>query len=413
MLLNTYFGAIELHRDDKFVALRFLTPHQVISTGFENGGIVGGLDLVYNHQGCEPVGPLSRHPSRAILERPDLYAEALLARHGFSGLRAAQLGTAANMNHLAIVLEEYRDIAVLAVATGGVESNAARAGDPASSYEFDGVYEPIACEMPPAHGTINVKIAANQPMSDGALVRAVMTATEAKTAALQELSVPSRYSSGLATGTGTDQIAVCVPSDGRARPLRGAGHHTTAGELIGKAVRRAIKETLLFQNGMPPSERGSCMRLMERFGYRGDALIEAILPLLPEDARESVRCAPPILDRDPLTALAVAALLHVHDQLAWGMAPAPCRRETAAGFGAQIAVAASGRRDRWNDYHDTLAERCAAAHRDDPAFVVPLALGIGYAEKWDRQRDMLAELDEQIAQMTDAGKMNGKTHPLQ
>ena len=33
-------------------------------------------------------------------------------------------------------------------------------------------------------------------------VRAVMTATEAKTAALQELALSSRYSDGLATGTG-------------------------------------------------------------------------------------------------------------------------------------------------------------------------------------------------------------------
>ncbi|MFT3960466.1 adenosylcobinamide amidohydrolase [Propionivibrio sp.] len=397
MLLNTYFDAIELHRNDKFVALRFRTPHRVISTGLDNGGIAEGLDLVYNHQGCEPAGPLSRHPSRAVIERPDLYAAALLERHGLGGLRAAQLGTAANMNNLAVVHEEFRDIAVLAVATGGVESNAARAGDPASGYEFDGRYEPIAREQPPAHGTINVMIALNQPMLDGALVRAVMTATEAKTAALQELSVPSRYSSGLATGTGTDQVAVCVPAAGAARPLRGAGHHTTAGELIGKAVRRAIKETLLFQNGMHPSERGSCARLMERFGLRGTALVDAVLPLLPPDARASVQLVPSLLERDPLTVLAVAAFIHVCDQIGWGVVPSPCRREAAANHGAQIAVATAGRRDRWNHYHDVLAERCAAAGRDDPAFVVPLALGLGYADKWEHQHGMLAALDARIA----------------
>ena len=397
MLLNTYFDAIELHRNDKFVALRFRAPHRVISTSLDNGGVAADLDLVYNHQGCEPAGLLSRHPSRAVIDRPDLYAAALLERHGLGGLRAAQLGTAANMSNLAVVLEEYRDIAVLAVATGGVEGNAARAGDPASGYEFDGRYEPITREQPPAHGTINVMIALNQPMLDGALVRAVMTATEAKTAALQELSVPSRYSPELATGTGTDQVAVCVPAKGSAKPLRGAGHHTTAGELIGKAVRRAVKETLLFQNGMHPAERGSCMRLMERFGFHGETLIDAILPLIPEDARATVRHAPPILDRDPLTALAVAAFVHVHDQLSWGSAPAPCRREAAASHGAQIAVSAAGRRDRWNHFHDTLAERCAAAGRDDPAFVVPLALGIGYAEKWEQQHAMLAALDAKIA----------------
>ncbi len=387
----------ELHRNDKFVALRFRTPHRVISTSLDNGGIADHLDLVYNHQSCEPAGPLSRHPSLAVLEHPDQYAAALLERQGLGGLRAAQLGTAANMSHLAVALEEFRDIAVLAVATGGVEGNAARAGDPASGYECDGRYEPITREQPPTHGTINVMIALNQPMLDGALVRAVMTATEAKSAALQELSVPSRYSAELATGTGTDQMAVCVPASGRLQPLRGAGHHTTAGELIGTVVRRAVKETLLFQNGLHPAERGSCMRLMERFGFRGDDLLDAVLPRFPADARDSVRCAPAILDRDPLTALAVAAFVHVHDQLNWGMAPAPCRREAATSHGAQIAVATAGRRDRWNPFHDTLAEHCAAAGRDDPAFVVPLALGLGYAEKWDHQQAMLAALDAKIA----------------
>jgi adenosylcobinamide amidohydrolase len=397
MLLNTYFDAVELHRNDKFVALRFLTPQRVISTSLMNGGIADGLDLIYNHQGCEPAGPLCRHPSSAVLARPDLYAAALLERHGFGGLRAAQLGTAANMNNLAVVLEEYRDIAVLAVATGGVESNAARAGDPASGYEFDDHYEPIKREPPPAHGTINVMIALNQPILEGALVRAVMTATEAKSAALQELSVPSRYSSGLATGTGTDQIAICAPATGPAKPLRGAGHHTTAGELIGKAVRRAVKETLLFQNGMHPSERCSCMRLMERFGLRGEALMDAVLPLLSADAREGLRQVPQLLDRDPLTVLAVAAFIHVHDQLAWGIAPAPCQREAADSQGAQIAAAAAaGRYERWNHFHDALAEHCAAAGHDDPAFVVPLALGLGYAEKWDRQYEMLEEIDARI-----------------
>lgn len=400
MLLNTYFDAIELHRNDKFVALRFRTPHRVISTGLDNGGIMDDLDLVYNHQSCEPAGPLSRHPSRAVLDRPDLYAAALLERNGLGGLRAAQLGTAANMSNLAVVLETYRDIAVLAVATGGVEGNAARAGDPASGYEFDGRYEPITREQPPAHGTINVMIALNQPMLDGALVRAVMTATEAKTAALQELSVPSRYSPSLATGTGTDQIAVCVPRNGRARPLRGAGHHTSTGELIGKAVRQAIKETLIFQNGMHPAERCSCARLMERFSFSGEALIEATLPLLSEDARASLRLVPQLLDRDPPVVLAVAALVHIYDQIGWGIAPAPCQREAVIRQGAQIAVAASGRPDRWHHFHDALAERCDASGRDDPAFVAPLALGLGYAEKWDRQQAMLAEVDAQISALS-------------
>ena len=399
MLLKTYFDAVELHRDDKFVALRFLIPHRVISTSLTEGGIAEGLDLVFNHQGCE-AGPLSRHPAPQVIARQDLYAAAVLARHGFSGMRAAQLGTAANMNNLAVAVEAFREISVLAAATAGVEGNAARAGDPASCYEFDGRHEMIDRTPPPALGTINVMIVVNQPMVDGALVRAVMTATEAKSAALQELSISSRYSRQIATGTGTDQIAVCAPLSGTSSPIRGAGHHTTLGELIGKAVRRAIKETLVFQNGLFPAGCCSCSHLMARFGFREEgALVEAVLPFLPEAVHEGVRGGPHVFDRDPMTVLAVAAYLHVFDQTEWGVVPPACRREAAAVYGAGIAAALSGRGDREATYRQAIMERMAAEDRDDPAFVVPHALGLGYAEKWQAhlamEADLLARLDKE------------------
>ena len=49
----------------------------------------------------------------------------------------------------------------------------------------------------------------NQELTEGAMVRVIITATEAKTAASNELSVGSRYSDDLATGTCTDQIKSC------------------------------------------------------------------------------------------------------------------------------------------------------------------------------------------------------------
>ncbi|MBN2751611.1 MAG: adenosylcobinamide amidohydrolase [Rhodospirillaceae bacterium] len=396
MVLDTIFNTVELHRTDKFVALRFLAPHRVISTSLTDGGIVEGLDVVFNHQGSE-AGPLSRHPAPGIIARQDLYAAAMLERHGMAGLKAAQLGTAANMNNLAVVREDFREISVLAVATGGVEGNAARAGDPASCYEYDGRHDPITRQPPPAFGTINVMVIINQPMLNGALVRAVMTASEAKTAALQELSIPSRYSTELATGTGTDQIAICVPVCGPTTPLRGAGHHTTAGELIGKAVKRAIKDTLIFQNGLFPAERCSCMRLMERFGFPGESLVDAVLPYVPHSVRDGVRKGPHVFDRDPMTALAVAAFVHVHDQLTWGMAPPLCGRDAAVTHGASISAACSGRADRWAAYRDRIAKDCETQKRYDPAFVVPIALGLGYTEKWLAHDAMLADLATHVA----------------
>ena len=57
---------------------------------------------------------------------------------------------------------------------------------------------------------------------------------------------------------------------------------------------------------------------MDRFGLGDAALTEAVLPLLPEAIRDGVRRGPHVFDRDPMTALAVAGFLHVHDQLNWG-----------------------------------------------------------------------------------------------
>lgn len=114
------------------------------------------------------------------------------------------------MNNAAICHERFQDLEVVTVCTGGVEGNAGRAGDPASYYEPQ---EESADERAEKGGglepgTINAMIFINRELLPGAMVTAVLTATEAKTAALQELEIPSRYSEGLATGTGTDQIAV-------------------------------------------------------------------------------------------------------------------------------------------------------------------------------------------------------------
>ena len=117
MLLRTFFDAIELHRDDKFVSARFLRPFKVISTCPANGGLTGHLDMVFNHQCCEPAG----HQMTYLMDahrRPLQYQAALLADHGLSG-KAAGLGTAANMHNLCIAEENYRELALVAVATGG------------------------------------------------------------------------------------------------------------------------------------------------------------------------------------------------------------------------------------------------------------------------------------------------------
>ena len=389
MRLRSFFDAIDLHRDEKFVSVRFRRPFRVISTSGASGGIAENLDLVFNHQSCEPKS--HNLPDLVAAHRDaKTYVRVLTERGGVPGAAAAGLGTAANMNNLCIAEESFRELSVAALATGGVETNAARAGDPAAFYECDGRFERCRGEeaaLP--HGTINLIVLVNRPLADGALVRAVMTATEAKTAVLQERSVASRQSAGLATGTGTDQIAIAAPAEG-ATPLTSAGHHAVLGELIGRTVHDALAQTLAFQNRLAPLSQGSAGRLLERFGLAADDFIPRVAELLPPETAALARANRLVIDREPMTVAAVAALVHIHDQIAWGMLPPLCWREAAVGHGALIAAAAAGRTDLSPVFREGLARAVDAADRDDPVFVAVHAAALGYAEKWTSTEAMLA-----------------------
>lgn len=82
-------------------------------------------------------------------------------------------------------------------------------------------------------GTINVAVRLNSGVSQTGLIEMLSIATQARTAAIIDagLALPT----GLATGTGTDCIAVAAP-DG---PQDYAGLHTDIGEAVGAAVYRA------------------------------------------------------------------------------------------------------------------------------------------------------------------------------
>ena len=57
-------------------------------------------------------------------------------------------------------------------------------------------------------GTINTIILVNANLGYETLLDAFMTATEAKTVALNDLKIQSQYSNGYATGTGTDGLCI-------------------------------------------------------------------------------------------------------------------------------------------------------------------------------------------------------------
>jgi adenosylcobinamide amidohydrolase len=149
------------------------------------------------------------------------------------------VGTAADMDNLAVVTKQFSPFTVTALVTAGAKSNALRAGvDEGTNIE----------PSDPPSGTINIIVLTNARLTDGALARAVVTITEAKTAALEDLKVPSSYTKGApATGTGTDSVIVVSGTSGP--KVTYTGGHSRIGDLIAKAVHQAVIEALGKQNG--------------------------------------------------------------------------------------------------------------------------------------------------------------------
>lgn len=115
---------------------------------------------------------------------------------------------------------QVADTRAQAVATVGL-SNAERVGHRIDRSDKD-------------WGTINVALRLAQPMSQVALLEAMSIAVQARTAAVMDAGL--RLPAGIATGTGTDCVAVACP-DGDT-PY--AGLHTAIGEAAGRAVYQAV-----------------------------------------------------------------------------------------------------------------------------------------------------------------------------
>ena len=86
----------------------------------------------------------------------------------------------------------------------------------------------------PRIGTINTWVIVNGQLPDEAFIQAMITATEAKTKALQTESIKDPLTGTIATGTSTDSLLVAATQQGEFLPY--AGPITPLGKLIGHGV---------------------------------------------------------------------------------------------------------------------------------------------------------------------------------
>ncbi len=80
---------------------------------------------------------------------------------------------------------------------------------------------------------------------ESCMVAALITATEAKSAALRDFDVRSRYSGDSATGSITDSVTVA--STGKGAPIVLGGPASKFGKIVGYCARLAVTEALVRQ----------------------------------------------------------------------------------------------------------------------------------------------------------------------
>jgi adenosylcobinamide amidohydrolase len=182
--------------------------YRMISSGVLGGGI-GPREWVFNAQ--VPAGYERTDPARHLVELAGLL--------GLTGPGVGML-TAAQVTGLVTHSDEGTEAAV----TAGLRVPAWAAAPAADA----GAADPGR-----AQGTVNIIVSVPVPLTDAALVNAVITATEAKTQAVLDAGFAG-------TGTATDAVCVAAPVSPGVAAADFAGPRSACGARIARSVYAAV-----------------------------------------------------------------------------------------------------------------------------------------------------------------------------
>ena len=231
----------ELHS----VTVHFDDIHYSLSSGQLNGGYhhtlaVRNQQLTYQIETEHdlPGGSVANYLAQEFeqIDTPVHFSTALL--------------TSATMTLHAYAKVEEKDTIVETIVTAGYEKTAHRAGTGYCYEERDGEFV--------TPGTINILVFTNKALTDSAMVKAIMTITEAKTAALQDWDAESvklypfinedipepltKERNSTATGTSTDGVILSIDTNGDV--LTDAGSFSIFGVTLAKAVDVSVQRAL-------------------------------------------------------------------------------------------------------------------------------------------------------------------------
>ncbi|MBI3245842.1 MAG: adenosylcobinamide amidohydrolase [Deltaproteobacteria bacterium] len=361
-----------VHRLGRFLIAELLIPHLALSTCPVNGGQSERVRFVVNHQSCEGTDHVERY-NMLSAAGPDKYHRQVCNELGLAPEEVILMGTAANMNYAAHQRASFEELTVEAIVTAGVQGNAARAADPAGWAETAEGWK----KMEDFTGTINTMLFVNHPLTPAALARAVVTMTEGKSAALQELAVPSKYSPHLATGTGTDQYCIAAPRSADRVTLTSTSPHVKLGEMIGRVVLDATKEALRWQNGLETSLTRSITHALGRFGLTEPRLMREVGARLSEQDRMLFERNRNALLFEPALASHAYAYAAVLDRIQYGTVPKSLASDVLREQAAGMASALAAKPHLWLEFFQQIE-----VNGEQPLDAVVVALALGWAKKW-------------------------------
>lgn len=207
-----------IKQTEGFIHLEFDKPLRTISNGVIGEGIQWlkhfcNFHVNKNYDGGDPVDDM----------------EQWMDNWGIPTEQAAGMMTAVQLEDMVLLKRCEQGIQIVVMVTAGI-GNAVDI----TNAQLD--------ERVSQVGTINIMVFIDAHFTDGALVNACMSATEAKTKALHELRVIDPFTETQATGTSTDSVLIGATQKGKRTPYAGSG--TAIGKAIGNTVYEAtIKAT--------------------------------------------------------------------------------------------------------------------------------------------------------------------------
>ncbi len=295
---------IKLILKENVLAVLSDAPLSTVSSAFHDGGGLKKTNAILNVEVPKSYGDRNLH------DDPDAFIVNSARAFGVSGSFIGVV-TAAAVENYALVSKREAEFAVSVVATA-----ADNEGNTCNFAESAG--EKIEVQEEHA-GTINIIIVVDGNPTESCLVGLIITATEAKMAALKELDIRSRFSGDEATGTVTD--AIVVAETNRGAPIVYGGPASPLGQLVGYCTRKAVKEAVMKANECMP-----CRSLFARLRERHLSIAKLASELLKTkslgvDEETLADRLTALLKAEPFYASIVLAAIRMDEEVTKGLVP--------------------------------------------------------------------------------------------